>query len=287
MSLTVSMQKFRNTVNNIKNERDATMLKFSYLVAARNSEVLRKVSAKEMLNGATRNYGLFLRHQFQDYEVKAAKEDSPAVMEKVWLVTCACGKRGKRLKKNRDPEEELETVTKEEIVECLMKYNRKDLVQKWYHEGMKIDPLLIKVLLGKVHTKSIALPCTPKFEPWTLDCLKFFQKRAIKKGDANVTIGFDMERRQFWKIVRDNLGTILPAKGKHSIKNPLRHFRLSHLVSYYNFSPYDLTSYSGWTVRSTFGQMGVMASPNLDAYVHLRWRDYFGKLLKPLNQFTK
>ena len=251
-------------------------------MASRNSEILTKTSPYDFLHHASKPYGSFIKYGFQDFEVEAAKGDKPAVEEKVFVVTSAVAKRGKRVvaksvrKANSKDEETTIELEKEEVIEALMKYNQKELIDKWQAGEIKLDPLFIKVLLGKVTLKVIALPTTKNYEPWTLDLLKWIRK----KGDLN----FDLTRKTLWNILRHNLSGILPKKSKHSPKNPLRHFRISHLVEYYQLDPYELTTYAGWTARSTFAQMGISASPNIDVYAHLRWRMYFPKLLKPISQ---
>ncbi len=141
----------------------------------------------------------------------------------------------------------------------------------------ELDPLLIQVLLGKIALKVVALPTHMKYEPWTLDLLKWIKKQG--------NINFNLTRQRFGQILRENLSGILPRRNLHNLKNPPRHFRISHLIEYYQLDPYEIMSYTGWTIKSTFGQMGIAASPNIDAYTHPRWRLYFQKLLKPIEKF--
>lgn len=69
------------------------------------------------------------------------------------------------------------------------------------------------------------------------------------------------------------------ANSSRKILNPLRHYRLTHLVEEYGFDAYDLTVYAGWTFKTIFkGSAG-----QLDTYLHLDWRKYYEKLLKPIN----
>lgn len=276
---TISLKKFRAAVDAIKDPRDATLLKTAYLLAARNSEILTRTSSKEILSGASKPYGNFLDYRIANYEVSSATEKQEAVMENVLLLTCAVAKRGKRMKHIDDIEKEPLQLKEEEIIEAFTKFKRTDLIDDWRSGKVKVDPLLIKVLLGKLFLKAVALPCSPKFEPWTSDLLKWIQKHH--------KISFDMTRVSFWRILRSNLSSILTKKDKRNLRNPLRHFRISHLIEYYQMDPYEITSYTGWTIRSTFGQLGISASENLDAYAHLRWRQYFPKLLKSIDRFTK
>jgi len=64
----------------------------------------------------------------------------------------------------------------------------------------------------------------------------------------------------------------------------LRHCRITHLIRAYDFTPYQITAFTGWSMKSTFQQMGVQASSNIDIYSHLEWKDYIDKLLVPLSE---
>lgn len=114
--------------------------------------------------------------------------------------------------------------------------------------------------------KVIAIPTNQKYEPWTLELLKWLQKE--KK------LSFDYSRSGALGIVKSELWQLDKNIHTHS----LRHYRISHLVERYNFDPYEITTYTGWTFQSTFGRMGV-GSGQLDTYLHLTWRRYFPKLL--------
>lgn len=275
MSETISIKTFRAAVDKIEDQRDAIIIKTAYLLAARNSEILTKTSPWDVLHNASKPYGVFLKFQFQDFEVSPETADKPAAYEKAFVVTAAVAKRGKRFKKQ--PEETTTELNKEEVIEALTKFHQTDLLDRWQKGEVQIDPLLIKVLLGNITLKVVALPTSREIEPWTYDLLQWISKHG--------NINFGLTRQWFWNILRENLSEILPKKSKRNIRNPLRHYRISHLIEYYGFDPYDLTSYVGWTIRSTFGQLGISASPNIDAYAHLRWRMYFPKLLKSIDKF--
>jgi hypothetical protein len=64
----------------------------------------------------------------------------------------------------------------------------------------------------------------------------------------------------------------------------LRHCRITHLIRAYDFTPYQITAFTGWSMKSTFQQMGVQSSSNIDIYSHLEWKDYIDKLLVPLSE---
>jgi len=57
-------------------------------------------------------------------------------------------------------------------------------------------------------------------------------------------------------------------------------------VRYYNFDPFDVTAFAGWTYSTGFGGMGV-ASSQLDTYLHLSWQRYYPKLLKPIEESSR
>lgn len=123
----------------------------------------------------------------------------------------------------------------------------------------------------RVVYKMIALPTSPKFEPWTEHLLRWITIH----GNLN----FDMSRITVCRIVKLELHGLDPHIHAHS----LRHYRISHLVEHYALDPFDLTAIAGWTFKTTLSAMGQGgASGQLDTYLHLAWRRYFTKLLVPL-----
>ncbi len=121
--------------------------------------------------------------------------------------------------------------------------------------------------------KIVGIPVHPTYEPWVLDLLKWVQ------NDPQHKLSFDITRMTVQNIVKKNLERFFPKIHAHS----LRHFRITHLINEYEFTPYQITAYTGWSLKSTFGAMGVQASSNLDIYAHLQWRDYIQKLLRPID----
>jgi hypothetical protein len=119
--------------------------------------------------------------------------------------------------------------------------------------------------------KMIALPVNPKFEPWTLALV-----RRIKKAG---TLAFNMTDGNALYIVKKWFSRSYPDMTTHD----LRHFRITHLAQEYDFDAFDLTCISGWTFKTGLAAAGQgMASGQLDVYLHLAWKRYFPKLLKPL-----
>jgi len=136
-------------------------------------------------------------------------------------------------------------------------------------ETKKVDDKLLSKLRNILVWKIIALPCNPIYEPWTLDLLRYIKK--------NGTLGINLTRQRIWEIVKKSLKPFWPDVKTHS----LRHWRLTHLAGHYNFDPYELVIYAGWTFRTGFSALGL-PSGQLDTYLHLGWKRYFPKLLRPL-----
>jgi len=121
--------------------------------------------------------------------------------------------------------------------------------------------------------KAIALPCNPVYEPFTQELLQWIK--------AHYRLSFPITRNWVYKIVKKNLRELDPKVRTHS----LRHWRLTHLMTHYQFDPYDLSAYAGWSLQHGFGVTGgVPVSPQIDVYMHSAWQKYFPKLLKPITE---
>lgn len=268
-------------MNKIEDERDSVLVKTTYLLAARNCEILTKTIPADILHNASKPYGVFMDHKFADFEVSPSTSEKEAVVQKALLLTLAVAKRGRRLRQPKEGEEQTTAqLQKEEVIEALTKFGQTKLLDRWHNGEVEINPFLIKVLLGRVARRMVALPASNIYEPWVMDLLRWIRKK--KKAQFS----FDLTRRRFLQVVRENLGDILPKVNKRNPKNILRHYRLSHLCEYYGFNAMEITNYVGWSIASTSRQMGIPASPNVDHYIHFRWQEYFPKLLKPLANFS-
>ena len=118
MSFQISIKKFRSAVGQIKDQRDSTIIKTAYLLAARNCEILTKTNPVEILNNKSKPYGQFLKSSFGEYEVASATPEKEAVVQKALVVTMAVAKRGKRLKQPKEGEEQMTPQLKEkEVIE--------------------------------------------------------------------------------------------------------------------------------------------------------------------------
>lgn len=276
---TVSIKRFRETVENIKDSKAKIMMQLGYLLAARNCEMLTKTSPLELLHNASKPYGIFMECKLEDFRMASTDPEGTSIVQKAFVCSVAVAKRGKRLRKTVKPEQEqkpLPELKPEEIEAALTKFRQTKLLEQWKKGEIAIDPFLVQALLGNISLKTIALPCSNLYEPWTLDIMKYWRDHG--------KLSIDMTRKTFWKTYRESIGELLPKKDPHNLRNPLRHFRISHLISLYGFEPYEITAYSGWTLRGTFQSMGVNISPNLDHYAHLAWHQYFKKLLVPLSE---
>jgi hypothetical protein len=272
------MTTFRKAVEAIEDPDDKIKIQTGYLLAARASEILTKTTPFDMLRNRSKPYGVFMKAELKDFEMTPL--ENPALKEtlrmKAFVITSAVAKRGKKIKrKNVEQTSQPMQLDPEEVKIALLKFGQTELYERWQKKEVQVDPLLIKILLGEITYKVIAVPCDNSFEPWCLPLLQYWR-------DHDKKLSFDITRERLRQIYRENLKGIMPSPNKKSRKNILRHYRLSHLLEYYNFDAVQLTNYSGWTFKSAFGFMGIPASGNLDYYLHLQWKQYFPKLLRPI-----
>lgn len=73
----------------------------------------------------------------------------------------------------------------------------------------------------------------------------------LERGCLERSLRFHLTKGAVEYIVRKYLGELLPPKGKHNIKNPWRHWRLTHLRQLYDFDGFNLTAFAGWTFGSS------------------------------------
>jgi site-specific recombinase XerD len=170
------------------------------------------------------------------------------------------------------------------LTQAYGKYLNWELADFQIANGRKEKALLVTLATAKRRLKTkeekvqgyipkvIALPVMPSYEPFTEELLRWIQQHG--------TLSFALTRRSIHRIVRQNLKWLEPKVKPHS----LRHWRITHLVEKYQFDPYDLTAYAGWSVRHSFGSVGMPVSPQLGIYYHSAWQKYFPKLLKPIQE---
>jgi hypothetical protein len=117
--------------------------------------------------------------------------------------------------------------------------------------------------------KMIALPTPLTYEPWTRDLLTW-----IRDGE-DYQLSFDLTRNRVYAIIRTRLRDLDPTI--HPLS--LRRWRITHLVTRYEFTPYDIAVYTGLTFRTGFSQVD-MSEEIGDTLLHSTWKQYFPKLLK-------
>ena len=123
---------------------------------------------------------------------------------------------------------------------------------------------------GKLKAKDfrmVALPCYPKYEPWTLDLMKY---RVNNKRSS-----FDLTRQRVGQIVKKELHML----DSNVNPNKLRTYRIAHLVEEYGFDQYDLMAYLGMQIKTSpkLTELNI-----IDTSPDSAWKRYFPKLLKPI-----
>lgn len=148
---------------------------------------------------------------------------------------------------------------------------KKDITFDTY-EGRELFRISIGTLKRRGRpARIVALPLGG-VEPWADYLARQFQK--LDNEDSLVPYS-----RTWLNEVLRRWGFNLKSE-KASMKNPLRHIRINHLLSFYGLSPVQVTVYAGWEMGSAirgFGGSGTAA-----AYIAQNWQDYFPRLLKPL-----
>ena len=144
------------------------------------------------------------------------------------------------------------------------------------------DPARVKVealrLTLKVHktreetVKKIALPLSGEFDPWVRQLAGIIER--LEPGQP--LLPFSRRDLSDWMRAYGFTGQALGIRESERVLNPLRHLRLSHLVTHYDFNEFDLLMVGGWAPRTA-----LIAGPMGD-YLRLAWRKYFPKLLVPL-----
>jgi integrase len=116
----------------------------------------------------------------------------------------------------------------------------------------------------------IALPTDPVYEPWTKPLLQ----RIVKRG----TLRLDVTPSRIYQIVTANMRELDASIHPHA----LRSYRVTHLGLHYEFTPYDLVSFAGWSLKNAFGYAGLPVASSMRYYLNLSWQMYYPKLPKNL-----
>ena len=164
-------------------------------------------------------------------------------------------------------------------------------------ESFELGPVREKAAVFTISTakrdgieRLVALPLDEKYEPWTSIVYDYFQQR--KKQPC-----FPFTRQKIWQSSRSAFKglkypieryVLIENRGEKKIRkvvdrhmkpfatHALRHMRTRELLERYGFEWDDLSIYGGWTLRSMLPQV----SASMQRYAHLRWQQYFPKLLK-------
>lgn len=153
----------------------------------------------------------------------------------------------------------------------------KALISTLYLSNSRVSEICYRLRTNQIVEKKIAgEPCLVFEHLWTLKRKKteFFRNIPINQADepelCNIiiqyrdTLGpesimFPMTRQHSWRIIKKVLG---------STNHDMRHTRLTHLVTQYNFSDRMLKNMAGW------------AGNYADTYVHLRTDDIVKQMKK-------
>jgi len=253
---------FRDFVNEQSQywrKKDEIFIKLSYLLGSRVSELLTKVTPWQTAHNKTKPYGKLLSCEFANYR----KADGKVV--KILLIKSAIAKRMKRKKKEEDSN-----------IEAIFQHETWDPSQ--VQENSETSPQVQKVKM-----KLVPIVCDAAAEPWSIDILKWIRDQKPKNNEAvDKCLRFNFCEMTAQNIVKKCLRQLDPKIHPHS----LRHYRVTHLIKSYGFSPYQISCFTGWSLTSVTAQMGMRASSNVEIYAHLKWKDYIDLLLVPLSEVS-
>lgn len=137
---------------------------------------------------------------------------------------------------------------------------------------------------GKV--RRIALPLEEKYEPWTRELKRYFERRGENKVFKFSTRSLQRHGREIFKdfyypieVYTKNFDKrqIVPEHTRELATHGLRHIRATDLLMNYGFDQIDLTIFMGWSFRSS---LGGMVGASIDRYVMSQWSRYISKLFK-------
>jgi hypothetical protein len=230
-------------------KRDEILVKLLYLLGARVSEVVTKVTPYMVSHNMTHDYGKLLRTEigFYNHRVEA---DGKLVTKQAPLL-----------------------LIHSAIAKC--KLHEEEQVETSPQTPQQPPTLLVPM-------KVVAIPCSLIFEPWSRDLLHWINPTEHK----DPRLSFDMVESNVQIIVKQCLAGLRDVDPKVTEIHPhmLRHWRVAHLRLNYHFTSIEECAYIGWSIRSQEARRGQTVSANLDTYSHLSWRDYIDKLLLPLSE---
>jgi hypothetical protein len=253
------LKEFREFIDNHKwqKKHEEIFIKFVYLIGARGSEVVTKVTPYMLQHNMTQAYGKLLRVGFTSFRTFDERK------LQILLVQSGIAKRNKN--------------STESIEEC--RKETEEIAKARKEPETTAEQQLIK---KKVKMKVVPIILSPNIEPWGIDLANWIQA----KNRSPCAFQFPWTEGTCQNIVRRNLSHFDPCfeKPKRMHCHALRHFRITSLIQDYQFSPYQVSNFVGWSLTNTSRRMGIQSSSNLDTYSHLLWTDYIEKLAIPLNQ---
>lgn len=268
MERTIELRKFREAIETIDNDDHRTLIELAYLGAFRESELVAKYEQKKILKGWSKPYGNFLRWQKWMYKTPDGRQ------EPILLISSAVAKRTKINKEAL--EQAVESQDPKTIEAALTRFRLFDILAKWKKGELQLTPKFVAQITGKIYEKTIPIPINPKYEPWSKDIIQYILRNGVLRFDITDGMARSIARKYLKKLFGDWFRF-------HS----LRHIRISHLIQYYNFDPYEISTFAGWSFRTAFAGMGIQASPMLDIYAHLSLNRIVAKLLVPLEDLLK
>lgn len=141
------------------------------------------------------------------------------------------------------------------------------------HGRVEVLRLTLRVLKRRQEVvKEVAVPLSGDFEPWARQLANVIGKMEPDE----VLLPFSRWDVSDWLRQYELTGRDLGIRDDARVLNPLRHLRLTHLVTHYDFNEFDLLMVGGWSPRTA-----LIAGP-MGEYLRLAWRKYFPKLLVPL-----
>jgi len=270
------VHEFRELVDHMVDPKAMTLAKVLYLTCCRVNELCLRGNPSDILNGLSTPLGFLSDVELKDFPFNGKQE-------KIFVIETGVEKRVKVAKKDREKAKLMEQPTPEDVEAAFMRYGLKNLVKRFKagklkdskREPRKILPTVIARMLGQIHMKKIAIPLDPKYEPWAIDL-----KPALYPREDKLGIGFKMTRSYCDKLLKWEFKK-LGMEGWHP--HWIRKQRISDLVNCWGLTPPEVSSITGWTLRSGYQGTGLAVSSSMDSYWSGNYRSYLPKLLVDFN----
>lgn len=233
-------------------KRDEILVKLIYVLGARVSEVVGKVTPWMESHNKSHAYGTLLRTEICPYNHRVELDGKTVIQrESLLLIHSAIAKM--KLHQEKQPDTSPQDPQAPPILRCKM--------------------------------KTVAIPCNPDFEPWCFDLMHWINPTEHKNPDhIKPSLCFMMVEDNVQRIVKSCLAGLRDIDPRVTEIHPhiLRHWRVRHLTLNYRLTSIEKCAYIGWSIRSQEANRGQVVSANLDTYSHLGYLDYIEKLLVPL-----